>query len=289
MQARSSVRRLAGNRVTEQRQQLDPCYPTPQENPTLCGISNSAVTASGGVHAFPMFACTILRIVGRCTFPKLAWPKLAWFSELQNFGSKIEATIEELMAEKKTLAGMRVAILATDGFEQVELEEPRKALDSAGARTVLVSPKGGTLQGMNHDEKASEFAVDMELEEARPEEFDAVLLPGGTLNADHLRVDEDAKRFVQAIDRAKKPIAVICHGPWLLVSAGLVKGRELTSYHTIQDDIRNAGGRWTDQQTVRDQNWVSSRKPDDIPAFNKAMIELFEEARGRRAQEARAG
>jgi protease I len=180
------------------------------------------------------------------------------------------------MAEK-TLEGMRVAILATDGFEQAELEEPRRALEAAGAKTLLVSPKGGTLQAMNHDEKASEFAVDLELEEAEPDQFDAVLLPGGALNADHLRVDEDAKRFVQAIDRAKKPIAVICHGPWLLVSAGLTKGRTLTSYHTIQDDIRNAGGHWTDQETVRDRNWISSRKPGDIPAFNKAMIGLFQE------------
>jgi protease I len=188
------------------------------------------------------------------------------------------------MVEKKTLAGMRVAILATDGFEQAELEEPRKALDAAGAKTTLVSPKSGTLQGMNHAEKANEFTVDLELEDAKPEEFDALLLPGGALNADHLRVEEDAKRFVQAIDRTKKPIAVICHGPWLLVSAGLAKGRQLTSYHTIQDDIRNAGGKWADQETLRDKNWVSSRKPDDIPAFNKAMIELFRETREAKAE-----
>jgi protease I len=185
------------------------------------------------------------------------------------------------MANKhhKKLNGMRVAILATNGFEQAELEEPRKALRAAGAETVLLSPKTGTLQGMKHDQKGSEFAVDMKLQDANPEEFDAVLLPGGALNADQLRVEEAAKRFVQAIDQAKKPIAVICHGPWLLVSAGLVKGRELTSYHTIQSDIRNAGCKWTDQETVRDKNWVSSRQPDDIPAFNKAMIELFGEAR----------
>jgi protease I len=186
---------------------------------------------------------------------------------------------------KKKLAGMRVAILATNGFEQAELEEPRKALRAAGAQTVLVSPKSGTLQGMKHDEKASEFAVDMKLQDAKPEEFDGVLLPGGALNADHLRVEEEAKRFVQAIDQAQKPIAVICHGPWLLVSAGLAKGRELTSYHTIQDDIRNAGCNWKDEETVRDRNWISSRSPDDIPAFNKAMIELFEESQLARAAE----
>ena len=186
---------------------------------------------------------------------------------------------------KKKLAGMRVAILATNGFEQGELEEPRKALRAAGAQTVLVSPKSGTLQGMKHDEKAGEFAVDMKLQDAKPEEFDGVLLPGGALNADHLRVEEEAKRFVQAIDQAQKPIAVICHGPWLLVSAGLAKGRELTSYHTIQDDIRNAGCNWKDEETVRDRNWISSRSPDDIPAFNKAMIELFEESQLARTAE----
>ncbi len=186
---------------------------------------------------------------------------------------------------KKKLAGMRVAILATNGFEQAELEEPRKALRAAGAQTVLVSPKSGTLQGMKHDEKAGEFAVDMKLQDAKPEEFDGVLLPGGALNADHLRVEEEAKRFVQAIDQAQKPIAVICHGPWLLVSAGLAKGRELTSYHTIQDDIRNAGCNWKDEETVRDRNWISSRSPDDIPAFNKAMIELFEESQLARTAE----
>jgi protease I len=187
---------------------------------------------------------------------------------------------------KKTLGGMRVAILATNGFEQVELEEPRKALQAAGAETVLVAPKNGAVQGMNHDAKASEFAVDMELEDAKPEEFDAVLLPGGALNADKLRVEEDAVRFVQAIDEAHKPIAVICHAPWLLVSAGLVKGRELTSFHTIRDDIQNAGGHWRDQETVKDRNWISSRKPDDIPAFNKAMIALFEESRNGKSRTA---
>ncbi|PYX79614.1 MAG: protease [Acidobacteria bacterium] len=179
----------------------------------------------------------------------------------------------------QSLAGMRVAILATDDFEQVELTEPRKALDEAGARTTLIAPKSGKIQGMKHDEKADPFDVDMMLDHANPEEFDAVLLPGGALNADALRVNNEAQEFVRYMDDSGKPIAVICHGPWLLVSAGLVDGRTLTSYHTIQDDIRNAGGQWLDKEVVRDQNWVSSRRPSDIPAFNREMIRLFVEHR----------
>jgi len=179
----------------------------------------------------------------------------------------------------QSLAGMRVAILATDDFEQVELTEPRKALDEAGARTTLIAPKSGKIQGMKHDEKADPFDVDMMLDHANPEEFDAVLLPGGALNADALRVNNEAQEFVRYMDDSGRPIAVICHGPWLLVSAGLVDGRTLTSYHTIQDDIRNAGGQWLDKEVVRDQNWVSSRRPSDIPAFNREMIRLFVEHR----------
>lgn len=185
------------------------------------------------------------------------------------------------------LDGVRVAILVTDGFEQVELEKPRKALQDAGAETVVIAPKGGTVQGMNHDGKADEFTVDMELDDADPEEFDAVLLPGGVGNADNLRMEEAARRFVKAIEKSRKPIAVICHGPWLLVSSGLVKGRELTSYFTLQDDIRNAGGKWQDEEVVADGNWVSSRKPDDIPAFNQAMIALFKQ-RAKKAKAAQA-
>jgi protease I len=173
------------------------------------------------------------------------------------------------------LEGVRVAILVTNGFEQAELEEPRKALNDAGATTILISPQHGTVQGMNHDLRGDEFAVDLPMEEADPEDFDAVLLPGGVLNADTLRMNEDARRFVQATDRSGKPIAVICHGPWLLISAGLVKGRSLTSYFTLEDDLRNAGARWQDQETMLDKNWVSSRQPEDIPAFNKAMLQLF--------------
>jgi protease I len=172
-----------------------------------------------------------------------------------------------------------VAILATNGFEEAELIEPRKALEKAGAQTVLIAPKSGTIRGMKHDEKADTVEVDLTLDAADPDAFDAVLLPGGALNADSLRVEPKAQAFVRRIDQQRKPIAVICHGPWLLVSAGLVKGRTLTSYYTIQDDIRNAGGKWVDEAAIRDCNWVSSREPGDIPAFNEAMIQLMAEPR----------
>ncbi len=174
-----------------------------------------------------------------------------------------------------TVQGMRVAILVTDDFEQVELTEPKKALDQAGATTKIIAPKPGQVQGMNHDVKADTFPVDMTLDQANPADFDAVLLPGGALNADSLRMEPKAQDFVRQVNNSGRPIAVICHGPWLLVSADLAKGRTLTSYYTIQDDIRNAGARWVDQELVRDGNWVSSRSPKDIPAFNKGMIELF--------------
>ena len=174
-----------------------------------------------------------------------------------------------------TLSGLRVAILVTDDFEQVELVEPKKALEQAGATTKIIAPKAGQVQGMNHDVKADTFPVDMTLDQANPGDFDAVLLPGGAVNADALRMEPKAQDFVRQIESSKKPIAVICHGPWLLISAGLVKGKNMTSYYTIQDDIRNAGGNWTDQEVVRDGNWVSSRSPKDLPAFNKAIVELF--------------
>jgi protease I len=180
----------------------------------------------------------------------------------------------------KNLEGMNVAILVADDFEQSEMTEPRRALEEEGAKTTLISPKGGTVQGVKHDEKADSFRVDMTLDEARPDRFDAVLLPGGALNADFLRADPKAQEFVSEMDRVQKPIAVICHGPWLLVSAGLVKGRKMTSYYTIQDDLRNAGATWEDSEMVRDGNWVSSRSPKDLPVFNRAMIELFAEHKG---------
>lgn len=177
--------------------------------------------------------------------------------------------------QQRPLEGMRVAILVTDDFEQVELTEPKKALEQAGATTYIVAPHPGRVQGMKHDEKADTFPVDMTLDEAAPDFFHAVLLPGGVINADALRVNPKAQEFVRRIDQSGKPIAVICHGPWLLVSAGLVRGRTLTSYHTLRDDICNAGGCWVDQEVVVDRHWVSSRGPQDIPAFNREMIKLF--------------
>lgn len=184
------------------------------------------------------------------------------------------------------LQGMRVAILATDDFEQSELTEPKQALEEAGATTLIISPQSGEIQGMKHDEKADRFAVDQVLAEVDPEQFDAAVLPGGALNADALRVVPEAKNFIKAIDRAGKPIAVICHGPWLLVSTGLVSGRKMTSYHTIQDDLRNAGAEWQDAEVLRDRNWVSSRKPADLPAFNREMLALFAEHQAGRAAKA---
>lgn len=183
-----------------------------------------------------------------------------------------------------TLNGMHVAILVTNDFEQAELAEPKKALEQAGADVKIIAPKGGTVQGMNHDVKADTFPVDMTLDQANPDDFDAVMLPGGALNADSLRMEQKARDFVKRLDRSGKPMAAICHAPWLLVSAELVKGRKLTSYYTIQDDIRNAGGEWVDQEVVQDSNWVTSRSPKDLPAFNPAMIQLFASSKaGQRA------
>jgi protease I len=171
---------------------------------------------------------------------------------------------------------MRVAVLATDGFEEPELTEPVKALREAGAQVTIVSIRAGEIQGVRHDiDKTIKVKVERTLENVKPEEFDAVHLPGGTLNADALRMVPGVQEFLQALQEAGKPIAAICHAPWELVSADLVHGRNLTSYHTIQDDIRNAGGQWHDQEVVEDGNWVTSRQPTDIPAFNRAMIRLF--------------
>ncbi|HEV2656417.1 MAG TPA: type 1 glutamine amidotransferase domain-containing protein [Ktedonobacteraceae bacterium] len=182
------------------------------------------------------------------------------------------------------LVGIRVAILVSNDFEQAELTEPQKALEQAGATTTIISPEAGEVMGMNHDEKADSFNVDLTLDQAKPDDFDAVLLPGGALNADFIRMNPQAQDFVKQIDSSGRPIAVICHAPWLLVSAGLVKGRTLTSYQTIQDDLRNAGANWVDQEMVRDRNWVSSRSPKDLGAFNSAMISLFSEYKQQKSQ-----
>jgi protease I len=177
------------------------------------------------------------------------------------------------MAEDRNT--LRVAIVATDDFEEVEMTEPRKFLEAHGAETVLIAPHPGNIQAMRHDDKSEKYDVDQTLDEANPEDFDALLLPGGALNADNLRVERKAQEFARNFDRENKPIAVICHGPWLLVSAGLVKGRTMTSYHTIKDDLVNAGANWVDSEAVVDRNWVSSRQPSDIPKFNEKIKELF--------------
>lgn len=173
------------------------------------------------------------------------------------------------------LENFKVAIIATDGVEEVELVEPKKALDRAGAASDVIAPKSGEIQAFNHHDKSARLRVDRTLDQVKPDEYDAVVLPGGALNADEIRVDERLKRFLRAMQQAGKPFAVICHAPWELISAGLAKGRRLTSYHTIQDDLRNAGAEWEDREVVVDDNLVTSRQPDDIPAFNREMIKLF--------------
>jgi protease I len=171
---------------------------------------------------------------------------------------------------------LRVAVLATDGFEEPELTEPVKALRQAGAQVTIVSPHAGEIQAVRHDiDKTIKVKVDRTLSEVSADELDAVHLPGGCVNADSMRMVPEVQSFLRAMQDAGKPISVVCHAAWELVSAGLVRGRTLTSYHTIQDDIRNAGGNWVDREVVEDGNWVSSRQPSDLPAFNRAMIRLF--------------
>ena len=170
------------------------------------------------------------------------------------------------------LKGRRVAILATDGVEQIELTSPREALDKAGAKCVLVSPKEGEIQGFKHHDKADKLRVELALSKADANEFDAVLLPGGVINGDAMRIEKKAQQFLQEMDRAGKPVFVICHGGWILINAGLVKGRTLTTWPTLEIDMRNAGANWKDDPCIRDRNWVSSRKPDDLPAFNAEIV-----------------
>jgi protease I len=179
------------------------------------------------------------------------------------------------------LTDFRVAILATDLFEEAELVETRKALDEAGAETVVIAPHPGEIQAVQHDKKTQKVKVDQTLADADPDRFDAVLLPGGAMNVDALRIEPLAQEFVRRIDQTRRPVAVICHGGWLLISARVVKGRHMTSYKTIQDDLRNAGAFWTDKEVVRDGAWVSSRQPSDIPRFNQEIINLFAEHRER--------
>ena len=175
------------------------------------------------------------------------------------------------------LNGKRVAILATDGVEQVELTEPREALDEAGARTEVVSPKRDKIKGWQHDHWGDEIKVDVPLDQASAENYDGLLLPGGVMNPDHLRQDPRAVQFVKSFFQAGKPVAAICHGPWMLVEADVVRGRTVTSWPSLRTDLRNAGADWVDREVVTDEGLVTSRKPDDIPAFNKKIIEEFAE------------
>ncbi|MGH2347815.1 MAG: type 1 glutamine amidotransferase domain-containing protein [Chloroflexota bacterium] len=181
--------------------------------------------------------------------------------------------------DQKRLDGKRIAILATNGVEQVELLQPRQALDQAGAHTQLIAPESGTIQGWNHDRPGDRIPVDATIKQVSPHDFDALLLPGGVQNPDALRLDADAVQFVRMFASHQKPIAAICHGPWMLVEADAVKGKNLTSWPSLKTDITNAGGAWTDQPVVVDESLVTSRKPDDIPAFNEKMIALFAGAR----------
>ena len=182
------------------------------------------------------------------------------------------------MAEQQ-LSGKKVAILAADMFERVELEEPRKALENAGAATEVISIHDGEIQGFDHFDPANKVKVDKTAEEVSADDYDALMVPGGVGNPDQLRGDENAVNFVREFFESNKPMAVICHGPWVLVEAGVARGRTLTSWPSLQTDIRNAGGNWVDQEVVVDEGLVTSRNPDDIPAFNKKMIEEFCEGR----------
>jgi len=183
----------------------------------------------------------------------------------------------------KNLKGIKVAILVEDGFEQVELVEPRKALDEAGAETFVVSPKDERVRGWNFTDWGDELPVDVALDQARPGDFDALLLPGGVINPDKLRMQPQAVEFAKAFFDAGKPVAAICHGPWTVIETGAARGRRIASWPSLKTDLRNAGAEWVDEEVVVDGNLVSSRQPDDIPAFNRGMIDLF----GRAPRQAR--
>ena len=178
-------------------------------------------------------------------------------------------------ARNNNLHGVRVAILVTDGFEQVELIEPKNALDEAGAETLIVSPKDDQVCGGNFTDWGVKLPVDLKLVEAKPEDFDALLLPGGVVNPDALRIEPKAVAFVKAFFDAGKPVASICHGPWTIIETGAARGRRMTSWPSLKSDLKNAGADWVDEEVIVDRNLVTSRKPDDIAAFNAKMIELF--------------
>jgi protease I len=177
------------------------------------------------------------------------------------------------------LRNKRVAVLVDNGFEQSELAEPRKALQEAGATADIISPQTGKVKGWQHGNWGDELPVDRRLEEAKPDEYDALLLPGGVMNPDKLRSNASAVKFVKHFVDSGKPIAAICHGPWTLIEAGAANGRRMTSWPSLQTDLRNAGADWVDQEVVTDRGLVTSRKPDDLPAFNRKMIEEFAEGK----------
>jgi protease I len=176
-----------------------------------------------------------------------------------------------------SIAGKKVAFLLTDGVEQIELTSPWQAVKDAGGEPTLVAPKSGKRQGFNGTGKGDTIDVDLTVAEANAADFDALVLPGGVVNADHLRVDKDAQNFARAFFEQHKPVASICHGPWLLIDAGVIRGRNVTSYHTLQTDLRNAGANWSDEEVVVDQGLVTSRKPEDLPAFNSKVVEEISE------------
>jgi protease I len=180
---------------------------------------------------------------------------------------------------EQSLKGMKIAILVTDGFEQAELTEPRKALDAAGADTSIVSPRERRVRGWKFKNWGDELPVDVKLSQARPEDFDALHLPGGVMNPDSLRIQPAAVAFTKAFFDASKPVASICHGPWMVLEAGAARGRRVTSWPSLKTDLKNAGAEWVDEEVVVDHGLVTSRKPDDIPAYNREMIKLFARAR----------
>jgi len=184
------------------------------------------------------------------------------------------------------LQGLRVAVLATDGFEQSELIEPRRALDEAGATTQVVSPKTGEIRGWNHTDWGQSVRVDVALDGARPDDYDALVLPGGVMNPDKLRMEPKAVAFVKAFFDAGKPVAAICHGPWTVIEAGAARGRRMTSWPSLHTDLANAGAQWVDEEVVVDRDLFTSRKPQDIPAFNRETIRLFSSRRGEQAKAA---
>lgn len=203
------------------------------------------------------------------------------FSPPTSIGPGKAVVIATVISMEKKLSGKKVAILVADGFEQVEMTGPGDALKEAGAEVSIVSPSSGKIQGMNHADKGDKFDVDKKLADADPADFDALMIPGGLMNPDELRSTEDALDFARHFFDEGKPVAAICHGPQVLITADLVRGRTMTSWPAIQADMRNAGAIWVDEEVVVDNGLVTSRKPDDIPAFNKKMIEEFAEGRHR--------